>query len=345
MKLSFISSTAIQNSMRQTIRQAQNEMTSASTEATTGVYADIGVSLGSGTASSVNLTRDVTRIDSILSSNSVVNQRMTSSQTALSDMSSQAQKFMDQLVALRGNSDGSSIQLTQQTATATMSSFVADANTMVNGEYLFAGTNTDVQPMTDNSTAATTAIQSALSDYATAQGVAISDLTGDQMKDFITNVAEPLVTSDSSWSDWSSASDQNMSSRISNSEVIESSTNANATGMRYLALSTTVANALMGQGLSQDALNAVTDQATSYARQAIDGLNNQASQLGLSQARLTDANTSLNAQKTIINTNIGDLTGVDAYEASTKVNSLQTQLETAYTIVSKIQQLSLVNYL
>ena len=345
MKLSFISSTAIQNSMRQTIRQAQNEMTDASTEATTGVYADIGVSLGSGTASSVNLTRDVTRIDSILSSNSVVNQRMTSSQTALSDMSSQAQKFMDQLVALRGNSDDSSIQLTQQTATATMSSFVADANTMVNGEYLFAGTNTDVQPMTDNSTAATTAIQSALSDYATAQGVAISDLTGDQMKDFITNVAEPLVTSDSSWSDWSSASDQNMSSRISNSEVIESSTNANATGMRYLALSTTVANALMGQGLSQDALNAVTDQATSYARQAIDGLNNQASQLGLSQARLTDANTSLNAQKTIINTNISDLTGVDAYEASTKVNSLQTQLETAYTIASKIQQLSLVNYL
>ncbi|MGV1834852.1 flagellar hook-associated family protein [Rhizobium rhizogenes] len=352
MKLSFISSTAIQNSMRQTIRQAQNEMTDASTEATTGVYADIGVSLGSGTASSVNLTRDVTRIDSILSSNSVVNQRMTSSQTALSDMSSQAQKFMDQLVALRGNSDDSSIQLTQQTATATMSSFVADANTMVNGEYLFAGTNTDVQPMTDNSTAATTAIQSALDDYATAQypgaastAEAVSNLTGDQMKDFITNVAEPLVTSDSSWSDWSSASDQNMSSRISNSEVIESSTNANATGMRYLALSTTVANALMGQGLSQDALNAVTDQATSYARQAIDGLNNQASQLGLSQARLTDANTSLNAQKTIINTNISDLTGVDAYEASTKVNSLQTQLETAYTIVSKIQQLSLVNYL
>lgn len=346
MKLSFISSTAIQNSMRQTIRQAQNEMTDASTEATTGTYADIGVSLGSGTSQSVNLTREVSRIDSILSSNSIVNQRMTSSQTALSDMSSQAQKFMDQLVALRGNTDGSSVSLTQQTATATMSSFVADANTMVNGEYLFAGTNTDVQPMTDNSSTATTAIQTALSDYATAQGASsISDLTGDQMKDFITTIVEPMVTSDSSWSSWSSASDQNMTSRISNSEVIDSSTNANASGMRYLALATTVTNALMGQDLSQDALNAVTDQATSYARQAIDGLNGQASQLGLSQSRLTDANTALNAQKTILNTNIGDLTGVDPYEASTKVNSLETQLETAYTIVSKIQQLSLVNYL
>ncbi|NTF40923.1 flagellar biosynthesis protein FlgL [Rhizobium sp. AC27/96] len=347
MKLSFISSQAIQNAMRQTIRQAQNEMTSASTEATTGVYADIGVALGSNTALSVNLTRDVSRIDSILGSNSIANQRMTSSQTALTGMGTQAQKLMDQLVALRGNTDSTSIALTQQVATSALSSVIASGNTMVNGEYLFAGTNTDVQPMTDKSASTNAAIQTALSAYATANGTTIDKLTGAQMKDFITTKVEPMFTSDSGWASWSSASDQNMTSRISNSEVIETSTNSNSAGMRYMALASTVANALTGTtpALNQDAQNAVTDQAISYARQAIDGLNSQASQLGLSQSRLTDANTTLNAQKTILNTNIGDLTGVDPYEASTKVNSLQTQLETAYTIVSKIQQLSLVNYL
>lgn len=350
MKLSFISSQAIQNSMRQTIRQAQNEMTSASTEATTGVYADIGVALGSGTSTSVNLTREVSRIDSILGSNSVANQRMTLSQTALTDMGTQAQKLMDQLVALRGSTDSNSIALTQQVATSSLSSVIASGNTMVNGEYLFAGTNTDVQPMTDSSATTNAAIQTALTSYMAAQTPPVtstSNLTGAQMKDFITTKVEPMFTSDSGWAKWSSASDQNMTSRISNSEVIETSTNANSTGMRYMALASTVANALTGMtpALSQDAQNAVTDQAISYSRQAIDGLNNQASQLGLSQSRLTDANTTLNAQKTILNTNIGDLTGVDPYEASTKVNSLQTQLETAYTIVSKIQQLSLVNYL
>lgn len=136
MKLSFISSTAIQNAMRQTIRQAQNEMTSASTEATTGVYADIGVALGSSTSLNVNLTREVSRIDSILSSNSIANQRMTTSQTALTGMGTQAQNLMDQLVALSGNTDGSSVALAQQTATSTLSSVIASANTMVNGEYL-----------------------------------------------------------------------------------------------------------------------------------------------------------------------------------------------------------------
>jgi flagellar hook-associated protein 3 FlgL len=347
MKLSFISSQAIQNAMRQTIRQAQNEMTDASTEATTGVYADIGVALGSNTSLSVNLTRDVSRIDSILGSNTIANQRMTSSQTALTNMGSQAQKLMDQLVALRGNTDSNSIALTQQVATSSLSSVIASGNTMVNGEYLFAGTNTDVQPMTDNSAATNAAIKTALTQYATDKGTTVDKLTGAQMTDFITTKVEPMFTSDSSWASWSSASDQNMTSRISNSEVVETSTNSNSAGMRYMALASTVANALTGTtpALSQDAQNAVTDQAISYSRQAIDGLNSQASQLGLSQSRLTDANTTLNAQKTILNTNIGDLTGVDPYEASTKVNSLQTQLETAYTIVSKIQQLSLVNYL
>ncbi|MGY5800811.1 flagellar hook-associated family protein [Rhizobium sp. LEGMi12c] len=349
MKLSFISSTAIQNAMRQTIRQAQNEMTSASTEATTGVYADIGVALGSSTSLNVNLTREVSRIDSILSSNSIANQRMTTSQTALTGMGTQAQNLMDQLVALSGNTDGSSVALAQQTATSTLSSVIASANTMVNGEYLFAGTNTDVQPMTDNSSTTNADIQSQLATYMASQSppVTADTISADQMTDFITNTVAPMFTSDSSWSSWSSASDQNMTSRINNSEVIETSTNSNSSGMRYLALATSVTNALMGTppGLNQSAVNVVTQQAISYTRQSIDGLNSQASQLGLSQSRLSDANTTLNSQKTILNTSIGDLTGVDPYEASTKVNSLQTQLETAYTIVSKIQQLSLVNYL
>ncbi|MFB2567634.1 flagellar hook-associated family protein [Rhizobium sp. IMFF44] len=349
MKLSFISSTAIQNAMRQTIRQAQNEMTSASTEATTGVYADIGVALGSSTSLNVNLTRDVSRIDSILSSNSIANQRMTTSQTALTSMGTQAQNLMDQLVALSGNTDGSSVALAQQTASSTLSNVIASANTMVNGEYLFAGTNTDVQPMTDNSSATNADIQAQLATYMANQSppVTASTISAAQINDFITNTVAPMFTSDSGWSSWSSASDQNMTSRINNSEVIETSTNSNSSGMRYLALATSVTNALMGTppGLNQSAANAVTQQAISYTRQSIDGLNSQASQLGLSQSRLSDANTTLNAQKTILNTSIGDLTGVDPYEASTKVNSLQTQLETAYTIVSKIQQLSLVNYL
>ncbi|MBO9097294.1 MULTISPECIES: flagellar hook-associated family protein [unclassified Rhizobium] len=352
MKLSAISSSAIQNAMRLTIKQSQNEMTKASLEATTGVYADMGVSLGGNISQSIDMTRDVSRLDSLTASNSTAAARMTATQSGLADMTSQSQTFLDQLVALQGNQDASSIALSQTTATSTISSFVADANTQLNGQYIFAGTNTDVQPVTDQTTAATAAIQSALTDYMAAQSPPVtskSDLTADQMNDFISTKVQPMFLDDTSpapnWSSWSSASDQNMTSRINNSEVIETSTNSNASGMRYMALSATVAKALMGTDISKAALNAVTTNAISFARQGIDGMNAQASQLGLSQSRVTKANDAISAQKDIINNRIVDLQGVDPYEASTKVNSLETQLQTAYTIVSKIQQLSLVNYL
>jgi len=66
---------------------------------------------------------------------------------------------------------------------------------------------------------------------------------------------------------------------------------------------------------------------------------------GLSQERVEKANDALDAQANIMQTKLVDIQGVDPYEASTLVKTLETQLETAYTIVSKIQQLSLVNYL
>src|ERR1700712_1022047 len=124
MKLSTISSNAIQNAMRLTIRQSQNDMTQASLEATTGVYADIGVSLGGQTAQSIDLSRETARIDAILGSNSIAEGRMTASQDALKNMTSAAQDFMNQLVALRGNKDGASVKLTQQTATNSLSSLI-----------------------------------------------------------------------------------------------------------------------------------------------------------------------------------------------------------------------------
>lgn len=353
MKSSFISSSAIQNAMRLTIRQSQNQMIKASQEATTGIYADIGVSLGGHAAKSVDFTREVSRIDAIVKSNSVVSQRLESSQVALSAMGKAGQEMLDQLIALRGNDDSSSVQLASQTATSALATLMSYGNTMVNGEYLFAGINTDVQPLTDKTSDFKTEINTRLTAYMAAQTPPVAskaDLTGDQMTDFIQTKVEPMFTDDSqpapfNWASWSSASNQNMTSRISNSEVIESSTNTNAEGMRYFALASVVTTALMGQGLPTGALNAVNDKAISYTRQAIDGLTDQQSQLGLSEERVTKANDALDAQKDIIQNKIVDLQGVDRYEASTLVNTLETQLETAYTIVAKIQQLSLVNYL
>ncbi|MBE1504038.1 flagellar hook-associated family protein [Rhizobium viscosum] len=350
MKSSFISSSAIQNAMRLTIRQAQNQMTKATMEATTGTYADIGVSLGGYAAKSIDFTREVDRIKSIKLSNALVDARMESAQTGLDKMKKAGDSFLSKLTALQSSHDPGSITVAIQSATSALSTMMDTSNSMVNGEYLFAGINTDIQPLTDKTAATSAAIVTALTNYAATLPTPkpVNQLTGAEMKAFIETTVEPMF-SEAAWTDpttgWSKASSQNMTSRISNSEVVESSTNANSEGMRYFALATVVTSALMGQNLSTDAMSAVSSKAITYTTRATSGIVTQGSQLGLSQERVEKANDALDAQANIMQTKLVDIQGVDPYEASTLVKTLETQLETAYTIVSKIQQLSLVNYL
>jgi flagellar hook-associated protein 3 FlgL len=370
MKSSFISSSAIQNAMRLTIRQSQKQLVTSSLEATTGVYADIGASIGSGAATSVNFSAEVSRIKALKGSNSIVSGRLSASQLGLTNMKTAGDALVSKLTALQGSQDATSITVAMQSADNALSQLMDTGNTMFKGEYLFSGINTDVQPLTNQSTAATAAIQTNLQAYATGLGKSVNGLTGAEMGTFITKFVEPMFAQDTfnatstpvafpppgvpasaayvvppAWSNWSSASNQNMTSRISSSEVITSSTNSNSEGMRYFALASITASALVSQNLSADALGTVTSRAIGYAAQGTTGIVTQASQLGLSQERVTKANDALDAQTSIIQNKLVDLQGVDRAEASTLVNTLQTQLETAYTIVSKIQQLSLVNYL
>ncbi|TCU28087.1 flagellar hook-associated protein 3 FlgL [Rhizobium azibense] len=348
MKSSFISSSAIQNAMRLTIRQSQNQMVKASIEATTKTYADIGVSLGIDAAKSVNYARELDRISSFKDSNSTVNLRLEMSQSGLADVQKASDALVKNLTALKGSQASTAITVTLQSSSAALSQLMDTGNMITGGEYLFSGVNTDVPPLTDRSATVEADIVTALNTYASGLAKPVSALTAAEIDTFMTSTVEPMFSA-AAWTDpvtgWSKASNQNMTSRISNSEVITSSTNANSDGMRYLAMATVMTNALIDQGLGTDAMDAVSSRAIGYAAQATSGLVTQQSQLGLSQERVSKANDALDAQAAIINNKVVDLQGVDPAEASTLVKTLETQLETAYTIVSKIQQLSLVNYL
>jgi flagellar hook-associated protein 3 FlgL len=60
---------------------------------------------------------------------------------------------------------------------------------------------------------------------------------------------------------------------------------------------------------------------------------------------MTDANTHMSAQMTILQTQINNLDSVNLYQTSTLVSSLTTQIQTAYSLTAALQKLSLVNYL
>lgn len=353
MSTANISNLSIQTSMRLTIRQAQNELIKAQQEVTTGIYADVGAEIGGATSTVVDLTRDSLRLQSIKSTNAIATQRLEASQEALDQMAKAGDDMNEALIALSGTSNASNLETAIQAITSALDTFTSMANTSLGGEYLFSGINTDVQPLEEYSdtSAAKLAFDAEFLSYF---GFSQSDpQTADiaatgaspSMEDFITNVVEPMYSGADWTSDWSSATDEVMTSRISQTETVDTSTSVNSKGMRYFALAAVVAKELLALDLSDDSRAVVTKKAIEYTGVATTGINSARTMLGLSENRIEKANESLQVQIDIIDTTLTSKIEVDAYEASTRVNNLLSLVEASYTLTSKIQALSLVNYL
>lgn len=342
MKTTSISTLSVSQTMQLTVQNSQTEIAKLQKESVNGTYADTGLELGTRTSASLDYGRESSRLQAIIDSNSLTNQRMDSSQLAMEQMSDSGQTLLDSLVALSGSSDKTSLQVSADTATSVLENFVSYANVSVNGEYLFSGINTDAAPLDDSFiTDLKDDFNTQFSSFMSANGISsASDISSSQMATFLDD-----YTSSFDWSGWTNASDTKMTGRVSTSETVTTSTSLNADGFKNLVLGSLITSQLATAGLSADALNKVNATVTNLAGLSVSGIDAERSSMGLSQERVEKANTAMSAQMDIINTQLTDLVGVDTYDASVRLNTLLTQVETSYTITSKIQGLSLVNYL
>jgi flagellar hook-associated protein 3 FlgL len=340
--------------MRLTIRQAQNELLKAQQEVSTGSYADVGAELGSKTSTVVDLNRESLRLNSMISNNSIATQRLSASQEALNQIATAAEEMNTALITIAGATNSDTIDTTVMTVQNSLSTMISMANQSANGEYLFAGINTDVQPLAEytETSDAKLAFDAAFTGYfgfaptdTASTATIVAEGAAPSMEDFITSTLEPMYSGTDWNTDWSGATDAVMTSRITQSETVNTSASANEDGFRYFALASVITQELLQIGAPADAVSIAVDAAIGYTGKAITGINSTRSELGLSENRIEKADASLQIQVDIIETSLASKTEVDAYEASTRVNSLLSMVETSYTLTSKIQALSLVNYL
>ena len=274
---------------------------------------------------------------------------MGTATTALSTLQTDAQNTLNSLAEYVPEiGQGSSLQTLGANG---LQSLVATANTSVDGQYVFGGVNSAVAPMTnylDPPAAAQTAVQTAFSTYlaglsppATAQTV-----TAAQMQTFLTSPAFTSQFQGAAWSaNWSSASSTNVSSDISPTETIDTSTNANQPAFQELARAYTMLNEFTGTSIDSAAMQSVVDQASSLMSTAVNSLTSMQATLGSAQQRVTEANDGMSAQMNILQTQIDNLDNVNTYQVATQVNSLTTQIQTAYSLTAQLQKLSLASYL
>jgi flagellar hook-associated protein 3 FlgL len=340
---------AISEATRQSRMKLQLKLSESQKEATTGRLADVGQGLGYLTGRSVSLRQDLDRLNTFKDTNAIASTRMKQTQTALEGIADLAQEFISTLVAARASATSAEVAVTD--ARTKLVALTASMNNAANGAFLFSGINTDVKPLTDYFETPTPANRTVVAtEFTTAFGVAQGApgtelITGTDMKTFLDGPYSTLFDSTNWTANWSAASDQNITSRISNNELIETSTNANTSGIRLLASAYTMVADLGAQTLSQDAFQALLDKAIAVTGEAIGDLTQLRAGLGTGEERISTSNDRMSMQITIMTEHVNLLEGVDPFEASSRVNALLTQVETAYALTARLQRLSLINYL
>ncbi len=348
MKAVSVSSAAISNAMRYSQTRMQIDLVKAQKEMDSGRVADTGLALGARSAQVVNFHRDLDRLNALVDSNALVSARLKSTQDSLGQIVSVTQDLVNALtVAVAGDSPDS---VTAKSGSTMLQSLTTILNSSMNGEYLFAGTNTDVRPVEDYLDPASPA--KAAFDAAfharfgfTKDDPAAADISAADIESFITDLVEPQFLGAGWEANWSNATDQTIVSRIALNETTPASVSANNEGLRKAAMAAVLAYEAFSGNLGEEAKSAVARRAQALAGEAIADLGQLQSQTGIIQNRVSEASTRINTQIDLFERHIIDLEGVDPYEAANRVNDLMAHIQTSFALTARIQQLSLLNYL
>ena len=95
----FVSTNFLANSLVGPVMQAQSQLTNAMTEMSTGEYADLGLQLGDQSGYELSLKEQVGQLQTLTTGNSVVSTSLSTAQSALSAIQSNAQTTLDNLAA------------------------------------------------------------------------------------------------------------------------------------------------------------------------------------------------------------------------------------------------------
>jgi flagellar hook-associated protein 3 FlgL len=347
--MTYISSQSLTSPMRQSILQMQSALAQAQTEVSTGTVADVGLSLGARTGYSLSLKSQTDQLSTYTATNAVATTRLSTTSSALDSMLSSAQGLSAALVSAQ--SAGGSTSTLQASATASLQSLISGLNTSVGGQAIFGGIKTDATPIADYFSTTTSsakqavdgAFQQAFGTSQTSSGAA--SISGSDMQAFLSNQFAGLYSDSNYQSTWSSASSTTIQTAISPSQTTTTSVSANSSAFQKLTQAYTMLTEFTGSNLSADARAAVVSTASALVSSGIADLTNLQSGVGVAQSAITNANSVMSTQADVLKSNVSDLESVDTYALSSTVTTLQTQLEASYSLTSRLQQLSLVNYL
>lgn len=352
MSLNSVSSSTLSTILQNSVSRLQSQLTTTSTESSTGELADIGLTLGSESGQDIALHQQMADLTAISSSNAVVTTQLGAASSALTSLQGSAStllaSFVEGASTTPGGADATALQ---QQASSALQGFASLANASVGGVYVFGGINSGAAPIADYAQTPASAAQTAVdAAFQTTFGFAttspnVSTITSSQMQSFLSNQFAALFSGASWTSTWSSASDAPSSNRIGSSQTVATSVSANQAGFQNMAQALTMVSAFGGLSLSSGAYSSLMSTAQSVMNDANNGLIATGAAVGTMQSEVSEASSAIALQQNVLTTRIDASESVNAYDVASQVTNLSTQLQTAYSLTAQIHKLSLVSFL
>lgn len=330
---------------RQAMVSTQARLATAQAEAATGRHEDPSRVLGGQLGTDIRLRLHLSAVEDSVTSAKQAKLRADTTQAALTTLSGLADQFRSSLTGARSAEDGP--RIAGAMARAALGT-LHDALTVTHdGQYLFGGVATETPPLRQYDDGPR---QQVLAAFQGEFGFAPDDpaaagLTAAQITQFVEGTYSTLFDGAAWTSDWSSADDETPKLRLEGGDRLDLSTTSNAPFARTMAKSLALMEVLGGSRVNASAFQSAADKALSLVSEAQMEIAQDQARIGVSQARLKDAEETMVQRQSSLTSAISTLESVDPFEAATRVNMLMTQLESAYALTSRISKMSLLSYM
>ncbi|SOC06714.1 flagellin [Rhodobacter maris] len=322
--------------MRNHNAQLKTTMTRLSEELVTGVAQDVGAAVGGDFTALASITHSLQRIESYDQAAKEMALSTSTQQTALETIQTHAQSVGSELVAAGTTGVSTSVDATLQDAAYRFSSIVQSLNVSVSGRYLMSGVATDTRPVAsaDDILAALKAETSGMT-------------TATEIIEAVNDWFDQPEGSGSGFLDEAYFGSTTATSAVAVSETESAQLTVTAAdpAIRNMLKGFALAALATDDTLSETARAALASSAGGQIINAENALTTTRANLGSVEELISDAQTRNANQKTALSLAQLDLIGVDEYDTATALEAVETQLETLYTLTSRLSQLSLTDYI
>lgn len=308
------------------IQDIRRDLATASLEAVTGRKENLAVSLGSRTGEYNLVAKALTDIKAGLDRLTLAESRLSATAVPLKAIRVSVNEFATTAEFTIGN-DGFETSDVSQAAREQIEYVMSSLNTDYAGRNLFSGDQVSVSALPDAS--------ELFEAIDTALGGATDEASIDAALDAFFADGGTFDTDI-----YQGGDDEAAAILLSNRGRVNFSVKANDPSIKS-ALEGLARLAYAQPEASEEYL----DGAISDIRKGETGLISLEASLGRKQNRVESEINALYEEQSILKQTEDRYAGVDGFEAATRLNNLELQLEAAYTVTARISQLSLTNYI